>query len=255
MEKLYGLIGYPLSHSFSAGYFAQKFAKENIRHCRYQAFPLEQLSGFQALLAGHSNLFGLNVTIPYKETIIPYLDQLSETAAEIGAVNAVKIFRSDSKIYTLGYNTDVFGFEKSLETNRVSMPQKTLILGTGGASKAVEWVLKKHGCEVVFVSRKPTGENHISYEELEEISLEPYLLVVNTTPLGMHPDKDKSPPIPYHTAGNMHTFFDLIYNPAETLFLSKAKARNSKVINGMYMLEQQAEKAWEIWNKKDDFIF
>ncbi|TVQ08744.1 MAG: shikimate dehydrogenase, partial [Bacteroidetes bacterium] len=143
MEKLFGLIGFPLSHSFSAGYFARKFQKENIRDCRYHSFPLEDISAFPDLLKHNSNLLGLNVTIPHKEAIIPFLDELSKSASEAGAVNTIKIFRHGSEIYTKGYNTDIYGFEQSLLRNNVKLPARSLILGTGGASKAAEWVLKK----------------------------------------------------------------------------------------------------------------
>ncbi len=251
MEKLFGLIGFPLSHSFSAGYFARKFEKENITNCRYNPFPLEKISSFPELIQLNPNLVGLNVTIPHKETIIPFLDELSNSAREAGAVNTIKIFRHGSEIYTKGYNTDIHGFEQSLLHNNVKLPANSLILGTGGASKAAEWVLKKHGCQITFVSRKPVKKNTVSWEELNKSTISHFELIINTTPLGMYPNIDEYPPLPYDTAENTHTFFDLIYNPAETAFLKKAKVRGCKVINGLFMLEQQAEKAWEIWNRAE----
>ncbi len=247
MEKLFGLIGFPLSHSFSAGYFARKFEKENITHCKYTPFPLEKISSFPDLLQQNHNLVGLNVTIPYKEAIIPYLDELSESAREVGAVNTIKISRHENKIYTKGFNTDIHGFEQSLLHHNINLPANALILGTGGASKATEWVLKKHGCEITFVSRKPAKQNTISWEELNKGSLKGFNLIINSTPLGMYPNIHELPPLPYDTAHNNQTFFDLIYNPAETAFMKKGKDRGCKIINGLLMLEQQAEKAWEIW--------
>lgn len=249
MEKLFGLIGFPLSHSFSAGYFARKFEKENITNCRYIPFPLEKISSFPELLLQNPNLVGLNVTIPHKETIVPYLDELSESAREIGAVNTIKIIRHENKIYTKGYNTDIHGFEQSLLHHNVSLPAKSLILGTGGASKAVEWVLEKHGCDITFVSRKPEKQNAISWEEINKRSLQSFDLIINTTPLGMYPNTEKLPPLPYDSAHAAQTFFDVIYNPSETAFMKKGKAQGCKTINGLLMLEQQAEKAWETWTQ------
>ncbi len=247
MENLYGLIGYPLSHSFSAGFFAEKFAAENIVSSRYINFPIENINEVVSLIDTHPNLKGLNVTIPYKESIIPYLDQMSDSALETRAVNTIKINRRNGQIVTKGYNTDVYGFEKSLETFQVDMPRRTLILGTGGASKAVEWVMKRYESEVIFATRKPIDANHISYEDIDGKMLRSFQLVVNTTPLGMCPHQEGFPPLPYESALSSITFFDLIYNPAETLFLGKAREQGCKTINGLTMLEQQAEKAWEIW--------
>lgn len=248
MEKIYGLIGYPLSHSFSAAYFTKKFATENIDSSRYLNFPLENISEVVGLINTQPYLKGLNVTIPHKESVIPFLDEMSDSALETGAVNTIKINHRDGQIATKGYNTDVYGFEKSLETFKVDIPNRTLILGTGGASKAVEWVMNRHESELIFATRNPIAENHISYEDIDGEMLRTFQLVVNTTPLGMHPNQEGFPPLPYEAALNSCTFFDLIYNPAETLFLRKAKIQGCKTINGLYMLEQQAEKSWEIWN-------
>lgn len=250
MEKLYGLIGFPLSHSFSAGYFSRKFQAENIKNCQYLLFPLERITAFPDLLIQNPHLAGLNVTIPYKETIVPFLNEINDIATETGAVNTIKIFRQGKDIYTRGYNTDTYGFEQSLRHNNVSLPAKTLILGTGGAAKAVEWVLKKHGCDITFVSRKPENQREVSWEEIQHESLKGFDLIVNTTPLGMYPNVEKFPPLPYDTAHTGQTFVDLIYNPAETAFMQKGKAQGCKTINGLLMLEQQAEKAWEIWTQE-----
>lgn len=250
MEKLLGLIGFPLSHSFSAGYFARKFERENITNYRYTPFPLEKISSFPQLIVQHPNLIGLNVTIPHKETVIPYLDELSESVREVGAVNTIKIIRRGSNIYTKGYNTDIHGFEQSLLHHNVTLPARSLIAGTGGASKAVEWVLKKYGCKITFVSRKPEKQKAISWEEINKKSLKGFDLIINTTPLGMHPNTEELPPLPYDTAHEAQTFFDVIYNPSETAFLKKGKTQGCKAINGLLMLEQQAEKAWKIWTQE-----
>jgi shikimate dehydrogenase len=248
MEKLYGLIGYPLSHSFSAGFFAAKFEKENIRNVSYQNFPIKVISGFRDLLKKHPALAGLNVTIPFKEKIIPLLDELSPEAESIGAVNTVKIIRTGEKIKTIGFNTDVTGFEKSLDVNDAGFLQKALILGTGGASKAAAWVLEQRKTHISFATRNPQSPRHISYDQISGAFLNEFDLVVNTTPLGMYPDVDTFPPLPYEELNGKQVFFDLIYNPQETLFLLKAANKNCKTINGVYMLEKQAESSWEIWN-------
>ena len=247
MKRLLGLIGYPLSHSFSENYFREKFLLEKITQWEYRAFPIQSIAQFDTLLTDYPTLEGLNVTIPYKEQIIPFLDDLSDTAREISAVNTIQIHRKGDKIHKTGHNTDVYGFAKTLDRCDIHGGIKTLILGTGGASKAVEWVLKKRGCEVVFASRKTNKENSISYAELEKISLKNFQLIVNTTPLGMYPNTEEKPVIPYHTASTDHVFIDLIYNPAETAFMKNGKKAGAKVVNGLYMLQQQAERAWKIW--------
>lgn len=252
MDKLFGLIGYPLSHSFSAGYFATKFQRENITDCRYEAFSIENIELFRELLKKQPHLKGLNVTIPYKESVIPFLDSLDQTAAEVGAVNTITINRKGKDIVTKGYNTDVYGFERSLEVNGVTIPPKALVLGTGGAAKAVEWVLDKHRCRIFYATRNPRAENHLAYSTIKEEMLSSFLLIVNSTPLGMYPNTMDCPELLYNGIGNKHTFFDLIYNPPETVFLKKARKKGAKTINGLFMLEQQAEKAWEIWNRDLD---
>lgn len=248
MNKLYGLIGYPLSHSFSAGYFASKFINEKITNCSYKNFPIKSVKDLPKLIADNPSLVGLNVTIPHKEAVIPYLNDISESARDIGAVNTIRIIRNQTETLLKGYNTDIVGFERTLHTNQVRLPQNALILGTGGASKAVEWVLKKHDCKVLFVSRNPKSDQSISYKDTDENLVKDYTMIINTTPVGMYPQTDQAPEIPYQAISPHHTCIDLIYNPEETLFLSKAKAGGAKSINGLYMLEQQAEKSWEIWN-------
>ncbi len=245
MQQLYGLIGYPLSHSWSGKYFAEKFRKEQITDCHYELFPIKTIEELPELLAEYPHLKGLNVTIPYKEVVIPLLDHVDEAAASIGAVNTIKIFRQDDKIITHGYNTDVIGFEKSLEKLGVAIPVSALVLGTGGASKAVAWILQKYQCEVFYATRRVREKNHRSYDELTD--LVDFTLIVNTTPLGMVPNDQQAPPIPYDTLQSHQVLIDLVYNPQETLFLKKGKQQGCQIMNGLYMLEQQAEGAWRIW--------
>ncbi len=251
MNKQYGLIGYPLSHSFSAGYFESKFINEDITNCSYDNFPIQSINDFPGLIDTHPNLNGLNVTIPYKEAVIPFMNDISESAREIGAVNTIKVIRNQSETILKGYNTDVFGFERTLHKNKIKLPQNTLILGTGGASKAVEWVVKKYNCKVLFVSRNRKGNSIISYDNINDDILRDFTLIINTTPIGMYPHPQQAPEIPYQAISTYHTCIDLIYNPEITLFLRKVKLQGAKSVNGLYMLEQQAEKAWEIWNRNE----
>lgn len=242
--KQYGLIGYPLTHSFSKKYFAEKFLREQISNCSYENFPLASIEEFPLLIKSHPELLGLNVTIPYKESVIPFLGELNETAREIGAVNTIKI--KGGKLS--GFNTDVFGFMQSLM--KVIEPNHTqaLILGTGGSSKAVAFGLKKMGIAFHFVSRIPESEHEWNYSDLNEMLLSQHKLIINTTPLGMFPETEVCPPIPYEYITASHLLFDLIYNPGETLFLKKGKAQQAKTKNGLEMLQLQAERSWEIWN-------
>lgn len=245
--RLYGLIGYPLGHSFSQKYFSEKFVREGITDARYELFPLKNIADLPALLGQNPDLRGLNVTIPHKETVLSYLHELDETARAVGAVNCIKIENGKLR----GFNTDVIGFEKSLQTadgGRWTMfDKKALILGTGGASKAVAFVLKKLGISYQFVSRNPVGENQISYANLVSFLTPHPLLLINTTPLGMAPNMDVYPDLPFERLTPEHFVYDLIYNPPETLLLRRAKAQGCTVKNGLEMLHLQAEAAWEIW--------
>ncbi|MFN8285010.1 MAG: shikimate dehydrogenase [Chitinophagales bacterium] len=241
--KQFGLIGYPLSHSFSKGYFTEKFAKENITDCRYDIFPLEKIEDFTELCNTHNKLAGLNVTIPYKEKIIPFLDELDETAANIGAVNTIKF--SDHK--RIGFNSDAYGFEMSLKPLLKSHHTSALILGTGGASKAVEYVLKKLGIDYQYVSRNKS-EKAIAYEEVNDSIIQHSALIINCSPIGMYPNIDSAPDIPYQFLTDNHLLYDLIYNPEETQFLTEGKQRGAQTKNGLEMLYLQAERSWEIWN-------
>ncbi len=259
MTDLYGLIGYPLSHSFSKKYFSEKFEKENITHCEYRAFPIEKIDMLPQLIKDHPALKGLSVTIPYKETVIPFLDELDETAKAVGAVNCIKITNNSPNSahppdsyrdpHLKGYNTDVFGFRQSIKPFLESQHERALILGTGGASKAVHHVLKEIGINCSFLSRKKTGENQFEYEEVNDHMIKAFKLIVNATPLGMYPNVDSCPQIPYEFISQSHLLFDLIYNPAETEFLKRGKINGAATVNGYSMLQQQAEEAWRIWNK------
>ena len=243
--RQFGLIGYPLSHSFSKGYFTEKFLKEGIDDCHYDIFPLESIGDFVDLCEQHKNLAGLNVTIPYKEKIIPFLEELNNEAAAIGAVNTIKFINGKKN----GYNTDCYGFEMSLKPLLKPYHTNALILGTGGASKAVEYVLKKLGISFQYVSRNKTA-NTINYDELDELIIHHSKLIINSTPLGMYPNIENSPDISYDFITDKHLLYDLIYNPEETQFLKEGKQREAQTKNGLEMLYLQAEKSWEIWNSR-----
>lgn len=249
--RLFGLIGYPLSHSFSKKYFTEKFVKEKIE-ASYELFPLKEISEIKELLKNNPGLRGLNVTIPYKETVIPYLTELDETAKAVGAVNCIRIEIPNPKSPILnlkGYNTDVFGFRQSIKPFLESRHEKALILGTGGGSKAVANVLKEIGIECFFVSRNKSDKtNYLIYDEVNEHVINACKLIVNTTPLGMFPDENTYPNIPYEYISSQHFLYDLVYNPVETEFLKRGKVKGALTMNGLSMLHLQAEKAWEIWN-------
>jgi len=248
MQKNYGLIGYPLSHSFSKAYFSEKFERENRTGCEYELYPIADIGQLPQLIKDNPELCGLNVTIPYKESVIAYLDELDETAKAIGAVNCIKI-SPDSRLK--GYNTDVFGFRQSIKPFLETQHERALILGTGGASKAVHHVLKEIGIDCYFVTRDKSSaksERVFSYEELNEYIINAFKLIVNTTPVGMFPEINAAPGIPYQYISSSHLLYDLVYNPAETEFMKRGKAQGASVVNGLSMLKQQAEEAWRIWN-------
>lgn len=245
--KTFGLLGRNISYSFSSGYFKEKFDALNLKNHVYQNFDINKIENFQQLLSENKKaLKGMNVTIPYKEEILPFLDEIDEEAASIGAVNTIKFLTNgDLK----GYNTDVYGFQNSLEPLLEEQHQKALILGTGGASKAIAYALDKLHKNYLFVSRNPTTENQISYTDLtEEILLDNYL-IINCTPLGTFPETNLCPDIPYHFITSKHLMYDLIYNPRVSSFLQKGKNQGAKIKNGLEMLQLQAEKSWEIWNR------
>lgn len=239
--RVFGLIGHPVSHSFSKGFFEKKFDKENIKDCRYDLFDLESIQDVVDLKA-NQNLRGLNVTVPYKKSILPLLDFISVEAKQIGAVNTIKIMEGK----WFGYNTDVIGFEKSLVPLVSPAVKNALILGTGGASLAVRYVLEKLGISTSFVSRDIEKADY-SYKDLSEFILNTHQLIINTTPSGMFPDINKMPEIPLQYLTPNHLVYDLIYNPAETLLLKNAAFAGCQIKNGLEMLNIQADESWKIW--------
>ncbi len=243
MQK-FGLIGHPLGHSFSQKFFTEKFKKEGI-DAVYNLYDLEDINLFAELISKEA-ISGLNVTIPYKETIIPFLDKIDKTAEEVGAVNVIKIDKNSKQL--IGYNSDCIGFEKSLMPLLKPYHSKALILGTGGASKAVNYVLKKHHIETKFVSRNACKE-FLIYKNLNKEIVEQHTIIINTTPLGMFPKVDTFPEIPYNSLTKKHILFDLVYNPTESTFLKFGSQMGCTTKNGYEMLVEQAIEAWEIWNK------
>lgn len=246
MQK-YGLLGYPLGHSFSRNYFNQKFKAEKI-DAEYVNFEIPNIKEIKTVLKENPDLNGLNVTIPYKEQVIPYLDDLDEDARLIGAVNVIKFTKGRFGRKLKGYNSDIIGFKQSIEPLLKESHRKALILGTGGASKAVFHGLKQLGVGATWVSRKPK-EFCITYEEITPKMMEQYTIIVNSTPLGMFPNINSCPDIPYDSLTPAHLLYDLLYNPDETLFMKKGKEKGAVVKNGLEMLLLQAFAAYEIWQK------
>jgi len=241
--RRFGLIGYPLGHSFSKKYFTDKFEREGITGNAYELYPLEHIGQLENLLGSNPDLAGLNVTIPYKEQVVAFLDSMSPIVEEIGACNCIRI--EDGRLK--GHNTDVIGFSRSLMPKLKPYHMQALILGTGGSAKAVAYTLKDLGIPFLQVSRTP-NEGMIGYEEIDQSMLESHTLLINTTPVGMHPDVMKAPAIPYEFIGADHYLFDLVYNPEMTRFLQEGALRGAAVENGSDMLVIQAEASWEIWN-------
>lgn len=242
--RLYGLLGYPLSHSFSQKYFTEKFQNLGLQDAAYENFSLPNISELQAILDNREGLEGFNITIPYKKDVLKFLDHASQAVQEIGACNCVRIVNGKR----FGYNTDVVGFEQTLAPFLKPHHTKALILGTGGASAAVEWVLKKLGIVYLSVSRIASATT-ISYEQIDQVIMTTHTLVINTTPLGMYPKIDACPNLPYQFMNEQHHLFDLVYNPEETQFLTKGKAQGASIQNGWEMLILQAEESWRIWNE------
>ncbi len=241
--KTFGLIGKNIDYSFSRNFFNKKFENENI-DAIYKNFDIKSISKFPVILKQNPSISGFNVTIPYKETIMDFLDEIDETAKEIGAVNTIKITDSGKLI---GYNTDFYGFTEALKIQLKPHHKKALILGTGGASKAIAFALKELDIQYVFVSRK-NSEHQLTYSEIDQSVLQENLLIINCTPLGTFPNIEEAPSIPTQFLTEKHLVFDLIYNPPHTKLLKLALEQHADVTNGLYMLELQAEKAWEIWN-------
>ncbi len=242
--KRYGLIGYPLSHSFSQRYFSEKFVKESIEGAVYENYSIPKIDELKGILEHQQDICGFNVTIPYKKEVLAFLSASSKVVKEIGACNCVKV--ENGKL--TGHNTDVVGFEQSLLPYLKDHHRNALILGTGGAAAAVAYVLDQRSISFQYVSRKKAATS-LTYEELDEVVMSTHTLIINTTPLGMSPLVDEYPPVPYQWMNQQHHCFDLIYNPVETLFLQKAKATGATTQNGAEMLVIQAEESWRIWNE------
>lgn len=243
--KTYGLIGYPLGHSFSRGYFTDFFAQQGI-DAEYKNFELPCIGLLSEVLESEDTLCGFNVTIPYKQQVFTYLHELDDAARAIGAVNVVKVMRSDGDIRLKGYNTDYIGFTDAIRPLLKPHHTHALILGTGGASKAVDYALRKLGLHTQYVSRT-AREGIISYEELTPELMAQYTVIVNTTPLGMHPKTEECPPLDYTRIGSKHLLYDVVYNPEKTLFLHRGEEAGATICNGMSMLIGQAKAAWRIW--------
>ena len=244
----FGLIGYPLSHSFSQGYFKDKFQKEGITDVQYLNYPIPYIDAFKALW-DDSNLQGLNITIPYKKEVISFLQHPSSVVKSIQACNCIRKY--NNQLY--GYNTDVIGFQKSLTPYLKSHHTHSLILGTGGAAAAVEWVMQNLNINYQFVSRS-NGVNTITYDQLTKEIIASHTLIINTSPLGMYPNVDDAPLIPYEAITAQHHLFDLIYNPGETMFLAKGKQQGASIQNGLEMLHIQAAESWKIWNAETPLV-
>lgn len=244
--KKYGLIGYPLGHSFSMGYFNEKFKNEAI-NAVYENFEIPDIQDITTVIGSNPDLAGFNVTIPYKEKVMDYLDYIAPEAAEIGAVNVVKVTHNGERAVLKGFNSDVVGFVNSIKPLLRPLHKKALVLGTGGASKAVEYGLRKLGLETIKVSRTEK-DNTITYGQVTPEMLSEYKVIVNCTPCGMAPHFDECPNLPYDSIDDSFLLYDLIYNPEETLFLRKGKEKDATVKNGLEMLLLQAEEGWNIWN-------
>lgn len=246
--QLYGLIGYPLGHSFSKQYFTEKFEKEHI-DAHYEKFEIADIVQLQKVIQD-DHLVGLNVTIPYKEQVIPYLNMLTPRATAIGAVNVIRIERKDNHVLLVGDNSDVVGFMESIRPLLKAHHMQALILGTGGASKAVQYGLTQLGIEVQFVSRAAKLEQ-LTYKQLTKRIMESHTVIVNASPVGTFPHHDEFPDIPYQWIGQQHLLFDLVYNPSLTRFLEKGAGQGATIKNGLEMLEKQAIEAWNFWNKNE----
>ncbi len=244
--KTYGTIGFPLTHSFSKQYFSEKIEREGIPDSAYYSFPLTSIDEFPDLLKNNPSLKGLAVTIPYKEKVLKYVTQLSEEVKQIGAANCIKV---REKVLT-AYNTDIIGFEKSFIKHLKPIHKKALVLGTGGASKAVQYVLEKLGIPFLVVSRNEKNAGHfIQYPDIDAGMMNEYHILVNATPLGMSPAEDTCPQLPYHLITADHYLFDLVYKPPKTLFLQKGEQQGATIINGFEMLLIQADENWKRWNE------
>jgi shikimate dehydrogenase len=242
--RRFGLIGKTLKHSFSKTWFTKKFAEEGIADCSYDNFELPSIGQFPELIETHPDLKGINITIPYKEEVLQYLDQSHDTVKEIGACNCIKI----TKGLLTGYNTDAIAFANSLRSKLKSHHECALVLGSGGASKAVQYALKDLGIDFLVVSRNKKT-NQLGYEDVGNDVMEGHQVIINTTPLGMYPNVDDDPPIPYEMLTSRHLLFDLVYNPPKSKFLQQGEKQGAEIVNGYEMLVGQAEESWRIWNE------
>ncbi len=245
--KQFGLIGYPLTHSFSKRFFTEKFEKENTA-ASYENYEIDNINLLPGIILSNPHLSGLNVTIPYKEQVMSFLNDMDIAAREVGAVNTIKIIRKNNNIFLKGFNTDTWGFENSLKPLLKEHHKKALILGTGGASKAIKYVLTKLGIGYISATIEELKENEIRYSDINKDMMEERLLIINATPLGTYPKVDTSPMIPYEFITRDHLLFDLVYNPEVTQFMEKGRLKGATVKNGYEMLLQQAIKSYEIWN-------
>ena len=247
--KTFGLIGYRLGYSFSKGFFTDKFEKEGLTDYEYVNFELDSISEFPEIFKKNDHIAGLNCTIPYKQQIMSYLDEIDEEAKQVGAINTVKVIRTGEQVQLKGFNTDIYGFENSLMPMLTEKHKKALILGTGGASKAIKHILNKNGISYLSASiEEELADQEIRYEQIDESVLKEHLIIINATPLGTFPKVDTCPSIPYESITADHVLFDLVYNPEQTLFLKKGLEQGATTKNGLEMLHLQAIKAWEIWN-------
>ncbi len=247
--KTYGLIGYRLGYSFSKGFFTEKFEKEGLKEHEYVNFELDTIDEFPSIFEKNDHIAGLNCTIPYKQQIMRFMDEIDPEAAEVGAINTVKIIRQQEGMKLKGFNTDIYGFGNSLKPMLGEIHKKALILGTGGASKAIKYILGKLGIDYISASiEEELFEKEIRYNQIDADVLNDHLIIINATPLGTFPKVDTCPDIPYEHLTSNHVLFDLVYNPEETLFMKKGKEKGASVKNGLEMLHLQAIKAWEIWN-------
>ena len=243
--NLYGLIGYPLGHSFSKQYFTEKFEKEGLTDCNYELFPIPSIDKLPEILKNYPELEGLNVTVPFKHLVLSYLHSVAGIPGELKACNCIKI--EGGKLS--GYNTDYIGFEKSFTPLLKSYHKKALLLGNGGASAAVKFILKKLKIDFDIVSRTIHDGATLTYKDIDDKSIKQNTIIINTTPLGMYPDADGCPDIPYQFISDEHLLYDLVYNPAKTLFLQRGEERGATIKNGGEMLVLQAEESWRIWNE------
>ena len=244
--RSYGIIGYPLDHSFSQQYFTEKFRSLGLDDHQYLNFPISRIEELPAIIAGQSHLMGLNITIPYKKQVVPFLTDRSNIPAGMNACNCISIENGK----TIGYNTDIIGFERSLKSAWKNKDIKALLLGSGGAAEAVCFVLKSLAIDYVIVGREKSYENKLTYADLDEQLIKTHLLIINTTPVGTYPDINDCPRLPYSYLTTNHLLYDLVYNPAKTMFLQKGEERGAAIQNGYEMLVLQAEESWRIWTSE-----